>query len=103
MIDGAMQGEDLEMVEMVHYILRKEGIFLGSSAGLNCVGAVRVAQELGPGHTIVTVLADGGQRYITGLFNNLYLKEISLLPSAKTVEEFLKKKEDVIKQSVALN
>lgn len=51
---------------------------------------------MGPGHTIVTVLPDGGQRYITGLFSHSYLKEISLLPSTKEVEEFLAKKENVI-------
>lgn len=45
------------------YLLRNDGLFVGSSAAMNCVGAVKVARSLGPGHTVATVLCDGGQRY----------------------------------------
>lgn len=44
------------------HLLARDGLFLGSSAAMNCVGAVRVARTLGPGHTIVTILCDGGHR-----------------------------------------
>ena len=45
------------------YLLRYDGLFVGSSAAMNCVGAVKLARKLGPGHTIATILCDGGQRY----------------------------------------
>ena len=45
------------------YLLRNDGLFVGSSAAMNCVGAVKLARKLGPGHTIATILCDGGQRY----------------------------------------
>ena len=47
------------------HLLQAEGLFVGGSAALNCVGAVRAARQLGPGHTIVTVLCDGGHRYLS--------------------------------------
>lgn len=50
---------------MARHLLEHEGLFVGGSAALNCVGAVRAARQLGPGHTIVTVLCDGGQRYLS--------------------------------------
>ena len=46
------------------YLLRNDGLFVGSSAAMNCVGAVKVARKLGPGHTIATILCDGGHRYV---------------------------------------
>ena len=49
---------------MASHLLSAEGLFVGGSSAMNCVGAVRVARKLGPGHTIVTVLCDGGQRYM---------------------------------------
>lgn len=45
------------------YLLRNDGLFVGSSAAMNCVGAVKLARSLGPGYTIATILCDGGQRY----------------------------------------
>lgn len=45
------------------YLLRNDGLFVGSSAAMNCVGAVKLARKLGPGHTIATILCDGGHRY----------------------------------------
>ena len=55
-------------------------MFLGSSAAVNCVAAVRVAQSLGPGHVVVTVLCDGGQRHLTKFHSDAYLKKLGLLP-----------------------
>ena len=54
-MDDAFQGTDREAVEMAGHLLRRDGLFVGSSAAMNCVGAVKVARALGPGHTIVTV------------------------------------------------
>lgn len=62
-IDGAMLGTDKEAVDMAYHLLRHDGIFVGPSAALNMVGAYRLAKHLGPGHTVVTVLCDGGDRY----------------------------------------
>ncbi|MFT5114541.1 MAG: cysteine synthase A [Parasphingorhabdus sp.] len=58
-IDWALQVSDQDMVNMVYRLLCEEGWFLGSSTGINVCGAIDVARELGPGHTIVTVLCDG--------------------------------------------
>lgn len=52
---------------MARHLLRAEGLFVGGSAAMNCVGAVRVARQLGPGHTIVTILCDGGHRYLNSV------------------------------------
>jgi cysteine synthase A len=72
-IDDALRIGDAEMLRMVYRLLREEGLLLGSTAGVNVAGAVRVAQQLGPGHTIVTVLCDGGARYQSRLFNREWL------------------------------
>jgi len=72
-IDDAVQVSDQEMVDMVYRQMREEGWFFGSSTGINLCGAVAVAQKLGPGHTIVTVLADTGAKYQSRLFNAEFL------------------------------
>lgn len=74
-IDGAEHIEDAETVRYVYRLLREEGLFLGSTSGLNVAAAVRVARDLGPGHTIVTVLCDGGARYASRLFNAAWLEQ----------------------------
>lgn len=53
--DGAFRGSEQEGVDMAHYLLQHEGLFVGGSSALNCVGAVKLARKLGPGHTIGTV------------------------------------------------
>ena len=55
--------------------MRDEGLLLGGSSGVNVAGAIRLARELGPGHTIVTILCDGGARYASKLFNPAFLRE----------------------------
>ena len=60
---------------MSHYLLHHDGLFLGGSGALNCVGAVKLARKLGRGATIVTVLCDGGGRYQSRLFNPTWLTE----------------------------
>ncbi|HLB14096.1 MAG TPA: cysteine synthase A [Burkholderiales bacterium] len=77
-VDDAFQIPDAEAVEIVFELLRREGLFLGGSTGINVAGAIRLARELGPGHTIVTVLADSGQRYASRLFNPDFLRAKNL-------------------------
>lgn len=74
-IDGAEHIEDAETVRYVYRLLREEGLFLGSTSGLNVAAAVHVARALGPGHAIVTVLCDGGARYASRLFNASWLEQ----------------------------
>ncbi|TVU47927.1 hypothetical protein EJB05_07544 [Eragrostis curvula] len=85
-LDGAYRGTDREAVEMSRFLLRNDGLFLGSSSAMNCVGAVRVAQDLGPGHTIVTILCDSGMRHLSKFFNDQYLADHGLTPTASGLE-----------------
>ncbi|XP_019196549.1 PREDICTED: cysteine synthase 2 [Ipomoea nil] len=85
-LDGAFRGTDMEAVEMSRYLLKNDGLFVGSSSAMNCVGAVRVARALGPGHTIVTILCDSGMRHLSKFFNSEYLSQHGLSPSATGLE-----------------
>lgn len=76
--DHAWQISDHEALPLVFELLQKEGLCLGGSSGINIAGAIRLAQELGPGHTIVTILCDGGQRYASKLYNPEFLGEKDL-------------------------
>ena len=73
-IDDAYQIPDEEALPIVFDLLKHEGLCLGGSSGINVAGAIRMAKELGPGHTIVTVLCDGGGRYQSKLFNPEFLR-----------------------------
>ncbi len=77
-VDLPYQIPDTETVQIVFDLLQHEGLCLGSSSGINVAGAVRIARELGRGHTIVTVLADSGQRYQSRLFNPDFLRSKNL-------------------------
>ena len=77
-IDTAYQIPDAEAVAIVFELLEHEGLCLGGSSGINIAGAVRLAKELGPGHIVVTVLADYGTRYQSKLFNPQFLREKNL-------------------------
>ncbi len=77
-IDLAYQIPDAEAVAIIFDLLEHEGLCLGGSSGINVAGAVRLAKELGPGHTIVTILADYGTRYQSKLFNPAFLREKNL-------------------------
>ena len=72
-IDDAVQIPDQECVAMVYHLLRHEGLFVGGSSGINVAAAVRVARDLGPGHTVVTLLCDRGSLYLGRLFNPAFL------------------------------
>ncbi|KAF8031709.1 hypothetical protein BT93_D0815 [Corymbia citriodora subsp. variegata] len=85
-LDGAFRGTDLEAVEMSRFLLKNDGLFLGSSSAMNCVGAVRVAQSIGPGHTIVTILCDNGMRHLSKFYNDEYLDQYGLRPRAVSLE-----------------
>ena len=72
--DGQYQITDPEMMPVLFNLVQEEGLVLGGSTGINVCGAIRLARELGPGHTIVTILADSGTRYQSKLFNPEFLK-----------------------------
>ncbi len=76
--DMAYQIPDDEALPYIFDLVEHEGLVLGGSSAVNIAGAVRMAREMGPGHTIVTVLADYGTRYQSKLFNPAFLKEKSL-------------------------
>eukprot|EP00897_Mesotaenium_endlicherianum_P000913 jgi/Mesen1/10822/ME000093S10342 len=117
-LDGAFRGSDQEAVDMARsalcrhrqvsslatspgsarYLLEEDGLFLGSSSAMNCVGAVRVAQAIGPNKTIVTILCDGGHRHLTKFHNPDYLAAHNLSPSA-TGFKSITEKHDVVKES----
>ena len=77
-IDDAYQISDTEALPIVFDLLKDEGLCLGGSSGINIAGALRMAEDLGPGHTIVTILCDYGTRYQSKLFNPEFLKEQGL-------------------------
>jgi cysteine synthase A len=83
--DGQYQITDAEMLPVLFSLAEDEGLILGGSTGINVCGAIRLAKELGPGHTIVTILADSGTRYQSKLFNPEFLKERNL-PTPKWLE-----------------
>jgi len=73
-VDDAYQIPDAEALPLVFSLLREEGLCVGGSSGINVAGAIRLAQDLGPGHTVVTLLADSGTRYQSKLFNAAFLR-----------------------------
>ncbi len=81
-IDDAVHVEDADTVRWVYRLLREEGLFVGSTSGLNVAAAVRVARELGPKHMIVTVLCDSGSKYLSRLYNREWLAQKGLLQVA---------------------
>jgi cysteine synthase A len=81
---------DEEALPIIFELLEHEGLCLGGSSGINIAGAIRLAKDLGPGHTIVTVLADGGGRYQSKLFNPEFLRSKKL-----PVPDWLERKSDI--------
>lgn len=77
-VDHAWIVPDSEWVPVVFDLLTQEGLCLGGSSGVNVAGAIRLAREMGPGHTIVTVLCDPGTRYMTKLYNPAFMREKGL-------------------------
>ena len=85
-VDEAFQITDADMLPVLFGLLRNEGLCLGGSSGINVLGAMRLAEKLGAGHTIVTILGDSGTRYMSKLYNPAFLAKRGL-----PVPEWLKK------------
>jgi len=77
-IDTAYRLSDIEALPLIYDLMRAEGLYLGGSTAINVAGAVAMARELGPGHTIVTILCDSGQRYQSKVWNPEFLRSKSL-------------------------
>ena len=77
-IDDAFQIPDAEALPIIFDLLKHEGLCMGGSTGINVAGAIRLAKQMGPGHTIVTILADTGQLYQSKIFNLEFLRERNL-------------------------
>jgi len=81
-IDDAVRIEDDEIVRTGYQLLYREGLFLGGTSGANVAAAVQVAKLLGPGNTVVTILCDGGQKYLSRFWNREYLEQKGLASQA---------------------
>jgi cysteine synthase A len=79
-VDRPYRIDDIEMLHAIYDMAEHEGLVMGGSTGINVAGAIRMAKDLGPGHTIVTILCDQGARYQSKIFNPAFLKERGLPP-----------------------
>ena len=77
-VDTAYRLSDVEALPIIYDLMRDEGLYLGGSTAINVAGAVAMAREMGPGHTIVTILCDSGQRYQSKVWNPEFLRSKSL-------------------------
>lgn len=90
LLDGSLHVPDEQSIEMVYRCLDEEGLYLGASSCLNVAAARNVAQMLGPGHTVVTILCDGAYRYADRLFSKKWLTEKKLLDAIpKHLEKYI--------------
>ncbi|KAI1998347.1 Cysteine synthase 1 [Ophidiomyces ophidiicola] len=90
LLDGALQIADEKSIEMVYRCLDEEGLYIGASSALNVVAAKEVAEKLGKGHTVVTMLCDGAYRYADRLFSDSWLKSKNLRDSIpKHLEKYI--------------
>ena len=78
LVDDAFQTDDVEALNLVYDLIEKQRIILGGSSGINIAGAIKLAKQLGPGKTIVTILCDHGKRYASKIFNKEFLKSKNL-------------------------
>ena len=78
LVDEAFQTDDVEALNLVYDLIEKQRIVLGGSSGINIAGAIKLAKQLGPGKTIVTILCDHGKRYASKIFNKEFLKSKNL-------------------------
>ena len=78
LVDDAFQTDDTEALNLVYDLIEKQKIVLGGSSGINIAGAIKLAKQMGPGKTIVTILCDHGKRYASKIFNKEFLKSKSL-------------------------
>jgi cysteine synthase len=82
-IDDALRVDDVAMVEMAHWLVREEGLFVGGSAALNVVAAARYARTLPAASCVVTILCDGGERYRSRLYDPQWLRENDVVPKSQ--------------------
>jgi len=78
LVDDAFQTDDTEALNIVYDLIEKQNIVLGGSSGINIAGAIKLAKQMGPGKTIVTILCDHGKRYASKIFNKEFLKSKNL-------------------------
>ena len=78
LVDDAFQTDDREALNIVYDLIEKQKIILGGSSGINIAGAIKLAKQMGPGKTIVTILCDHGKRYASKIFNKEFLKSKNL-------------------------
>ena len=78
LIDEAFQTDDTKALNIVYDLIERQKIVLGGSSGINIAGAIKLAQKMGPGKTIVTILCDHGKRYASKIFNKEFLKSKNL-------------------------
>lgn len=88
-VDDAVQVVDRSVVQMAHWLLRNEGLFVGSSSALNIWAAAQVARNMSRGARVVTFACDGGQRYQSRLFDDSWLSAKDLTPSEQSLEQIL--------------
>jgi cysteine synthase A len=74
-VDRPYRIDDVEMLNVIYDMVEHEGLVMGGSTGINVAGAIRMAKDMGPGHTIVTILCDQGSRYQSKIYNPQFLKE----------------------------
>ncbi|KAH6562359.1 hypothetical protein BASA50_006557 [Batrachochytrium salamandrivorans] len=84
-VDDAVRVSDQDAVEMSRYLMREEGLFVGSSSAVHCVAVCRVAKQLGPGHTLLTLLCDHGSRHLTKFWSPTYIQEAGLTPTCTSL------------------
>jgi cysteine synthase A len=89
MLTGAVKVSDAEAVAMSRFVARHDGLFVGSSSAVNLVSAVRVAQSLGPGHSVCTIACDSGLRHMTKFWDDEYLVKNDLPPRDVTSADSL--------------
>ena len=77
-VDDAFQPDDTEALNLVYDLIEKQKIVLGGSSGINIAGAIKLAKQMGPGKTIVTILCDHGKRYASKIFNKEFLRSKNL-------------------------
>jgi len=87
-IDDAYRIGDRPVIEMLYFLLREEGLFLGSSSAINVCGALRMARLGGPGQVIATILCDGGGRYLSKLYNPTWLEAQDMVPKSEQLKDF---------------
>ena len=88
-IDTAYRLHDRHMMAILKHLINEEGLFLGASSGINVGGAVKVALEGGPGQTIVTILCDTAQKYMSRLFDQDWLTENDLPPEDLSIQAMI--------------